>query len=235
MNNQDNTRQLIHTYRATRIKITKTSHHISFNQQCLTQNITPKYAKIYIRNTTYPAQKTKTTAERTYIQNSIKHLHHIKNQHNIKAYKLHLQLAQTLHHTQLEEVVTHTNTILTQISRKIRRRHQNKITSLKQQQTTTYHTKHKFHPRIFNTTNITFNHDETKLLEKGLKHNLQPNTKTKLQTIINTETAIQNTQHQHQEYIRQDIIRNMNNEHKTHDKQTRTQNNTQPKSQTRRT
>ncbi|KAJ4426951.1 hypothetical protein ANN_26750 [Periplaneta americana] len=63
---------------------------------------------------------------------------------------------------------------------------------------------------------MTFNHNETILLEKGLKHNIPHNNtgpKQKTQTIINTETAIQNTKTEHKEYIRQDIIRHINKIH----------------------
>ena len=47
----------------------------------------------------YPAQKTKISAQRTYIKNNIKHLHHTKNIHNRKAYNIYLQLTKLLHYT----------------------------------------------------------------------------------------------------------------------------------------
>ena len=196
------TRHLIHAYRTTKLKLTKVSHNLSFNYRCLQHNITPKYALIKIRNTSYPAQKTKISAQRTYIKNSIKHLHHTKNEHNKNAYNIHLQLSKLLHYTELEEVITHTNIITTQLSQNIARKHNLKIKHLIQEQKTTYTTEHTFHPQTINTTNTNFNKDEIALINKGLKHNIQHNNITQHE-IIDTETSIQNTHPEHHEHLRQ--------------------------------
>ena len=93
------TMQLVHRFRSTKEKIKRTSRHIAFNHFCLKQNITPNYAKINLKNTSYPAKQTKQTAEKLFIKNNIKHLYHQKNIHNQTAYTLHQKLARKLHHT----------------------------------------------------------------------------------------------------------------------------------------
>ena len=40
----------------------------------------------------------------------------------------------------------------------------------------TYTTNQKFYPQTHNNTNVHFTHNEIELLNKGLKHNLNPNT-----------------------------------------------------------
>ena len=49
---------------STKEKITKTSLRISFNKLSLQRNITPKYANINLKNSSYPAKQTKQTAEK---------------------------------------------------------------------------------------------------------------------------------------------------------------------------
>ena len=200
------TRQLVHRYRSTKEKITRTSRHIAFNQLCLKQNITPNYAKINLKNTSYPAKQTKQTAEKLFIKNNIKHLYHQKNIHNQTAYNLHQKLARKLHHTQLEEILLHTTKTTAELNKTLTLKHNKKLKTLKEKQKVTYITNQKFYPRTHNNTNVHFNHNEIELLNKGLKHNLKPNTNNKNQSIneiLDLETAIQKTKPEHQENLRQ--------------------------------
>ena len=114
------TMQLVHRFRSTKEKIKRTSRHIAFNELCLKQNITPNYAKINLKNTSYPAKQ---TAEKLFIKNNIKHLYHQKNIHNQTAYSLHQKLARKLHHTQLEEILLHTTKTTAEVNKTLTLKH----------------------------------------------------------------------------------------------------------------
>jgi len=66
-----------------------------------------------------------------------------------------------------------------------------KLDKLTLTQTKTPKEIHTFHPRVINNTNITFNNNETNLLQKGLKYNTHAKQKNWLQNLaLEAETAI---------------------------------------------
>lgn len=73
-----------------------------------------------------------------------------------------------------------------------------------------YLTEHEFFPRIVNKTNVSFNEDETKLLEKGLKYNITPPVNSYDLTLLDTESAIQTLPINIQDEVRYELARKIN-------------------------
>ena len=90
--------------------------------------------------------------EQINLNNVINYLYHKKDTLNRQAYNLHMKLTQVLHHTELENVIQHTQDNIEKLKSITQDRHNKKITNL------TTHTiesipepTHKFHTRTVNT------------------------------------------------------------------------------------
>ena len=69
---------IVFKYQNVKIKLLKTNLHIKFNKKCLENNLIPKYARIYINNTSPTARKTKEHAELFWVKSEIKYLYRKK-------------------------------------------------------------------------------------------------------------------------------------------------------------
>jgi hypothetical protein len=146
-------RYIIHQYRNTRLKLIRTSLAIAFSLSCLKININPNFCKVKIQNSVSKevVYKTQKQAENLLIRNTITSLHKQKNEHNRKAYKLHLHLSTFLHHIELQEIFTHTENAIKQETEKIRIRYNLNI-DVRKSQIQTITTDHHFHTRTVNET-----------------------------------------------------------------------------------
>jgi hypothetical protein len=215
-------------YRNAVLKVRKTHAHIQFNKQCLQNNVTPKYAKITIKHNTKAARITETKSRTQYIKENIKQLYIKKDNINNVIYKLHLTLLHILGSIITDEIVTHTNNWAKQKTLKLKQTHKKKLNNLIKEKTniTLPQSTHIFYPRTINLTNTQFEHQEMTLINKGLNHNMQYTTgkNTNLKLVLNTETAIQQTDINDQDSLRHDtknIIKTKG--HKYHHRNTETQ------------
>ena len=113
-----------------------------------------------------------------------------------EVYVLHQKLAQMPHHTQLENIIQHTNEITRKVHTTIKETRQRKLKILiSHKSNNVSNTTYMFHAHTINLTAITFDTDEIELLNKGLKHNIKPNNNKKqmYNTILDAETKIQKT------------------------------------------
>jgi hypothetical protein len=83
----------IYRYKRLRSKILKCNADISFNKQCLSKNIIPKYAHIKVPITSKATHITQTKVTSTRIKDEIKFLYR-KDSLNKILYQAHLQAAQ---------------------------------------------------------------------------------------------------------------------------------------------
>jgi hypothetical protein len=141
--------------------------NIYFNQQCLTKNIIPNYAKIRIPLTSPAAINTK---KKVQIKDEIKFLCK-KQQLKVELYQAHLKDAHAWNGTWhiINEHIHST------INRESTRKYQtidDKLNKLTRLQTKTPSSNVNFYHRVLNNTDITFTPNELSLLNKGLKYNL---------------------------------------------------------------
>jgi len=191
----------VHGYRQTSLKICEITFHLSFNYQCLQNNLTPKYANIQIKHNTPAAKRTQHFAQKQYIKNNIKDLHLMKTIKQNKLYSLYHELTKAFHHYEIDQIITHTKIAILKLSQKLKNKHDKKINALKSTQIQKITTTHNFYPKTINTTNITFTDKETQLLDKGLKY-IIPKKQHIDKLIIDIETSIQKTHTDHQDHLR---------------------------------
>ena len=98
-----------------------------------------------------------------------------------------------------------------------------KLQNLTRSQKTTPSTKHTFHPRVINNTDISFTDNEMKLLQKGLKYNIHAKNKDWLKNLaLEAETAITKLPTSDRDVFRKmvanriDKLHRQNPEHKIH-------------------
>jgi len=125
-----------------------------------------------------------------------------KEKLNKELYQVHLKVAQEWGNTW--HIIR--NGIHESINREMDKKYnyiKQKLNKLEHTQTSTPKHVKAFYPRVINNTNIKFNADELKLLNKGLKYNLSYKKKNWIQTLaLETETAITQLPRQEQECIR---------------------------------
>jgi hypothetical protein len=184
----------INKYRNLRKKLLLCSANIYFNKQCLLKNITPSYARCKIPYTSPAAITTQRKTNKIRIKDEIRFLYRKKYHLNAQLYQAHLQTANTwgpiwdhISHTiheNLNKTIEKNYHTLNQKLKKLEKLgHQDNNTQEK--------TNPKFFSRVINLTNINFNEDEHRLLQKGLKYNLHIKPKHWLKTTaIEAETAI---------------------------------------------
>jgi hypothetical protein len=161
---------------------------IYFNKQCLDKNITPNYAKCKIPHTSPAAKIKQQKTRKTRIKDEIRFLYRKKKHINTQLYKAHLQAANTwgpawdimsdTAHENIRHNMTRKYHSLDQKLQNLR-----KINGLKNNTDGNIETNTKFYPRVINLTNIKFNDDENKLLQKGLKYNLHLKPKQWIKTL----------------------------------------------------
>ena len=199
----------IYLYKRLRSKLLNCNANIAFNKQCLNKNITPKYADIKIPITSKAAHITKTKATTMRIRDEIKFLYKKKDSLNKALYQTHLQAA----HEWGNAWPTIANQIHNDIERDLHQKYTNQEQKLKKlehkQLSTPKHVK-TFYPRVINNTDIQFNAEEMRLLNKGLKYNLAYKNKNWIKRLgIETEMAITQLPTHEQEYIRFQAAHNL--------------------------
>jgi hypothetical protein len=148
-----------------------------FNKQCLSKNITPKYANINVPQTSKAAKFTQSKVNSIRIKDEIKFLYRKKDHLNKELYQAHLKAAQEWGDTwHMMRDYLHNNIDMDKKYNTLKQ----KLRKLEHTQTNTPKHLHTFYPRVTNNTNIKFNSDELNLLNKGLKYNLY---------LINTRTG----------------------------------------------
>jgi len=84
----------IYQYKSLRTKVLKCNANITFNKQCLSNNLIPKYANIKIPHTSKAASFTQIKIHTTRIKDEIRFLYMKKTQLNKSLYIAHLKVAQ---------------------------------------------------------------------------------------------------------------------------------------------
>lgn len=184
---------LANQYKDVKLRLRKTIENIKFNKTCLEHNLVPSYIIVKISVKSKAAIKAKKLAESAWIRNEIKALYAKKDILNKLLLKKHLNLLNSIHVSQQYSILSH---IDQQLDRKIAQKkntQDKKIRNLMEKQ----HTKeiikcsHIFHKRVINYTDISFDENELKLLNKGLQFNFPNNKKTSmLSELLNIESAI---------------------------------------------
>ncbi|KAL1124763.1 hypothetical protein AAG570_001384 [Ranatra chinensis] len=214
-NNTARQAKIVGKYSRFTYKLYKTIANIWFNKQCLSLNITPKYAKIKIKNKSLSANRAIKLAEKSWVKFEIRSLHAKKEYINHTLYKTHLELTTFL---DPQSLVDFTENVKSRARIEIERKFnsmKNKIDRLNKTNTDITPTPptHAFHPRLVNLTKIGFSKTESQMLEKGLNHNLKCpiNTRTVESLIIDAETAIQKLPEPLRDEARVDVSRAIRN------------------------
>lgn len=161
-----------------RQKIANEGAKINFNKRCNWLGITPKYARIKIRNKSPLAQIVKCRSEQLWLKLQIRESYKTKDLLFREARQLQSRLENNLTHGEFKQVSCYINRRVERYLQPIRNRHEKKIVNLCAEFNTDDEYKvtevHKFHERVVNLTNITFSKDEQDLIDKGLSYNVCP-------------------------------------------------------------
>lgn len=199
----------INKYKNTRSKLLKCGANIYFNKKCLSNNVTPKYARIKFTNNSPAAIRTSIHAQILRVKNEIKLLYKKKDNLNQDLYALHLQAARewgSLWPLIQSSIIESLNTEMT-----------NKYLILDKKLNTLINTKNQnqhhdtqFYPRVINKTKINFTDNEMSLLNKGLKYNLSYKNKHWLRNLaLEAESAVARLPTNEQEHVRYQVAINL--------------------------
>lgn len=168
----------VHAFRKYKVKLERTVLSIKFNKKCLSANVIPKYIKVNINSQSKAAKIAKERSEIIWLQSEIRNQYKKKDFLNVQLYSSHLELSKHLTPIQFNHVLDFVNVVTMKEQHKIRCRHNKKLKKLMSQipkvNDNIPSTKHKFSERVVNSTNISFNEKEVRLLNKGLQHNITP-------------------------------------------------------------
>ncbi|XP_049853633.1 uncharacterized protein LOC126334934 [Schistocerca gregaria] len=172
--------KLYNSFKNIHLRLHKTIQHIKYNQTCKINNVIPSYINVKVRNNSFVAQKTKSFAEKTWLENEIKSLYTKKLVLNRMLYDLHLELSAFINNpTVMINIIQKIEHITARTLQYTHNIHERKIKTLTSKNNhrgkydKVQHThQHKFHPKLINLTDIELTEKETQLLEKGLKHNI---------------------------------------------------------------
>ena len=136
-------------------KLYKCNANIYFNKQCLKKQLTPSCANINVPNTSPACKHTQKELPTIRIKGEIRYLYSKKQQINLQLYHLHLALANTcgswwphIQHTIEEKLRKDINSKYKTLDKKLQ--------NLTLAQKETPHSRHTFHPRVINNTEIPF-------------------------------------------------------------------------------
>lgn len=187
----------INKYYSLKTKIALLSKDIWFNNQCITNEVIPKYVGITAQSHSKAAIAASNLGRIKWVKSEIRSLHGKKQNLYEQLYKLHLEIL----NDKLESKMEHNNEKFKyELGIKLRAKQENldrKLHKLMSEKHKSYEqdteNKHKFHTRTKNLTKINLNLNEIRVLDKGLKHNLGSsynNANNLKQTIVDCERAI---------------------------------------------
>lgn len=182
-------------------KIALINRDIWFNDQCLNNGVIPNYVTIKTMHHSRAAFKASESARVKWVKNEIKFLHAKKQTLYEKVYRLHLEIANNQYESKsqhnLEKFkyelgikLRHKQcTLVNKLERLINNKFEiNKTTGQIGRLGT-----HEFYVRTKNLTNVDFNNNEIRVLDKGLKYNIDDsykNIRNMRQSIVDSERAI---------------------------------------------
>jgi predicted GIY-YIG superfamily endonuclease len=186
--------KVVYKYKNLKLKVLKTAQNIIFNNECLKNQVIPNYICIKTNTRSAAANKAKTTAELVWLKTELKQQHRKKSMLNKLLLMSHITMLNEIHPAQITSILSK---IESQIAKEIslkKRTQKKKLETLlnKKHNIDIGKINHKFYPRTINLSDVVFDDDEMKLLNKGLKYNLVNNGRKHLfSEIINAEASIQ--------------------------------------------
>lgn len=190
----------INRYYNLKIKLALLSKDIWFNNQCLKNNVIPNYVSIKTASNSKAALKAINLGRITWVKQEIKYLYAKKQTLNQEINKLHVDIIDKDFEGQLvyfkDRYVFQLNNKL-RVKQNVLNKKLDQLISKKMRNENTFlmgqGNQHTFYKRTENLTNINFSLNETRVLDKGLKHNLSDsyeNVDNMKQTIIDCERAL---------------------------------------------
>lgn len=186
-----------------KLKIALLNKDLWFNNQCLTNEVIPNYVNIKPNYTSKAARIASDLGRKTWVKNEIKNIHAKKQTLYEKLYKLHLEIAneemeskhehnkEKYEHILRQKMYDKQITLNIKLDKLINRKNKQFETNNNNNNRTG--NKHIFYERTKNLTNVILNANENRLLNKGLKHNIDDsydNKENVKQTIVDCERAL---------------------------------------------
>jgi hypothetical protein len=202
---------MVNEYLNMKRKLLRTNAHIKFNRTCLSNNITPKYAKIKINGISRAAKQTQKQATKLRINNELKHLYTRKQNINNQLYRIHLKNGQYWQHS-WHIIESNINDKLNKDASQHYHKFNNNLNNLvKQLENNRNVTRRQtFYLRLKNLMNIQFSKTERTLLNLGGKYSMGISPRNCIKQIIyETENAIRQVNINQQEAISYLAIKNL--------------------------
>lgn len=186
------------------IKLTKQHRtavqNVWFNQECKRMNIVPNYVHIRCNNKSRSAQIAVKKAQKIWLNEEARNWFSIRDNLKVHLKVLYSELSYKLHNIEFDILDQKARHFASEIAHKMYIRQSDKLRRLSspnvdfssRNRNSEPTACHKFHPRVKNLSNVEFSGNELKLLNKGLKYNLQSKiTQKSLENLaVDSEVAI---------------------------------------------
>jgi hypothetical protein len=209
--------RLIHQIKYTTLKIMTTKEDIKFNKKCLQENIVPDYVQLNTKSKSIAAKKTLQKGRIIWIKEEINSLYSKLKNLNDSLEELNRNLRLNFHQESIEEFTEYINSWIDPRLKKKKETHDKKIRKLCELQkpmllNEMQDTSYTFYPTMKNLTDIEFNEEESAIINKSLKYNVNMDYKPKEieDGLIEVDVAIKSTPKEIQDSIRINFIHEMN-------------------------
>jgi hypothetical protein len=215
--NMANHPKIIHRLKYTKLKIANIKEDIKFNKTCLTENITPNFVQIKTKSKSVAALKTIESAKKIWLKEEVNFLYSKLNNLEKIANEIETEVINSFHADSIEEYKIYIDDwIQTHITKKkeIQKKKIQELIKTQKGEKIENNTdiQEYFGPCLQNLTNIEFNNQETKFLEKSLKYNVNLDHKPKTieDELIELETSIRNLNKDSQDAVRYNFTHELN-------------------------
>lgn len=188
---------VINEFHHLKVKIALINKDIWYNNQCLTNNVIPNYVSIKPLVQSQAAKVASNVARKLWVKTEIKMLYAKKQNLYNQLYNTHLEILDynlsfmlDYHNEKFKkELLSTLREKQNRLDQKLHKLISNKFKSYENDTNQT----HTFYKRTENLSNVTFNLNEQRLLDKGLKHNAScsySNVNNLKQTVLDSERAL---------------------------------------------
>ena len=182
--NQASTSYLLFLYRKYRLQIVNFSSHIAFIRQCIRENLHPRFLKYrFYSDNHHITRKLHTLIQKKLLQYEMYRWYGRKNTNSRLLALIQLKLASRFRDFELNRILHETDRICNSQHHTLKTKKDKKLAVLRGKAHKPDEASHQmpaFYPRCVNLTDVIFDKDESKLLEKGLKFALPPSNKTQV-------------------------------------------------------
>lgn len=193
---------LVSIFYKTSLKFGLANLNIWFTSECIRRKVTPTFINIKCKSSSFAASKATAAARSTWLQWERTRWFATRDRLSLQKYELSLHLAAILHPAEWETLLDTVKSRVFRICSHRKEKQVSKLERMVRSQTrsptkvnqTVSQNHPNFFPRIVNLSSSTLNHNESALLQKGLKHSpvSPPNSNSLKNMCIHMDNTLSN-------------------------------------------